>query len=106
MADDGHWRCEKTFGIVEAGDIASAVLGEVGRDLAVKSDDGDAEHERKGETNPLAETGMFEVKDRTVSHTGAVGSVGIQEKRSEIGSGEGADTESGDAHTVGEEDSS
>ncbi len=48
LADDGHGCGEETFGVVEAGDVAGAVLGEVAEDPVIEGDDGDAKHERKG----------------------------------------------------------
>ena len=105
LADDGHGGGEEALGVGEAGDVSGAVLGEVAEDLVVEGDDGDAEHEREGEANPLAEAGVFEVEDGLVAHAGAVGSVGVEEEGAEVGSGEGSDAERGDAHAAGEEGS-
>ncbi len=104
LADDGGGRGEEALGVGEAGDVSGAVFGEVAEDVAVERDDGDAEHEREGEANPLAEAGMVEVEDGLVTHAGAVGSVGVEEEGPEIGSGEGPDAEGGDAHAIGEEE--
>jgi hypothetical protein len=77
LADDGHGGGEEALGVVEAGDIAGAVFGEVAEDLVVEGDDGDTEHEGEGEANPLAEAGVFEVEDAVISEASAVGSVGV-----------------------------
>jgi len=81
LPDDGRGCGEETLGVGEAGDISSAVFGEVAEDLIVERDDGDAEHERQGETNPLAKAWVFEVEEGLVSHTSAIGSIGVEEKR-------------------------
>ncbi len=79
------------------------MLGEVAENLVVEGDDGYAQHEREREAHPLAETGVFEVEDGLVAHACAVGSVGVEKEGSEVGSGEGAYAEGGDAHAAGEE---
>ena len=81
------------------------MLGEVAEDLVVEGDDGDAEHKREREADPLAEAWVFEVEDAVVAEASAVGSVGVEQERSKDGSDECADAEGGDTHATGEQDS-
>ncbi len=68
---------EQGLGVIDAGDVAGIPAGEVAHDPFVHGDHGEAEHQWDGETQPLLEHGMRDVKVETEAGAAACGSDGV-----------------------------
>ena len=69
--DDVEGSAEEAFGIGDEGDAANLGGGEELEEDAVEHDERNADHERQGELEPLAEGGIAEADNGVVAQTGA-----------------------------------
>ncbi len=74
LAEDAHGGGEEGSGYGEERDAACVVGGEVADDPLVGGDERDADHEGKGEAEPLEEGGVAEVEDGLVAEAVTEGS--------------------------------
>ena len=82
-ADDVEGRVEEVLGVADEGDAAVLDGGEVLEEDAVEHDQRDADHERKGELEPVEKGGRFEVNTRREVEAGAEGSEGVEQSGAE-----------------------
>ncbi len=105
LGEDGHGCSEKLLGVAHQRDGAAGAGGEVGDDPVVRSDQRDADDERQREAHPFAQALVVPVEHGPVARAGAMREDGVEQKRAEEGSGNGADGERRDAEAMHEQHS-
>ena len=98
-------RCgEQALGVGHHGDGAVGRGGEVVDDPGVGGDQGDADHERQRELDPLAQAGVVPVENGAVARAGAVREECVEQKWADDGAGQRAIRQRRYAEAMNQED--